>query len=105
MDNMQMLENLKNLDLFFDGVGFDEETKKDHLARIMTIILASVSEKLDQVTELKDKTDSPEIESLNDFYDYYEQYIDRSTIDKVIEEESQKAFTGYVSAISDKLPK
>jgi len=100
-----MLENLKSLDLFFDEVGFDEETKKDHLGRIMTIILASVSEKLDQATELKDKTDFPEMKSLNDFYSYYEKYIDRSTIDKVIEEESHKAFSGYISAIADKLPK
>jgi len=104
MDNQQAIENVKDLNLLFDTLGFDEETKKDHLARIMKIILASVSERLDKATSLKEKAEFPEMESFKDFYDYYEQYIDRATIDKVIEEESLKAFTGYFTAINEKLP-
>ena len=105
MNNEQVLQNLENLDLLFKTLGFDEKTKKDHMGRIMKIIFASASEKLDQATELKDKAEFPEMESLEDFYNYYEQYVDRATISKVIEEETNKAFTEYFATINNQLPK
>lgn len=105
MDNKQILENLKNLGLFFETIGFDDKIKKDHLERIMKIVFASVAEKLDKATAMKEKTEFPEMKSLKDFYDYYEQYINKATIDKIIEEETYNSFSGYFKAITDQLPK
>lgn len=105
MDDQQKIENVKDLNLLFETLGFDDATKNDHLSRIMTIILASVSEKLDKATEFKDKAELPMMKSFKDFYDYYEQYVDRATIDKIIEEESLNAFSGYFKTIADQLPK
>ncbi len=105
MDTKQPLENIKDLNLFFDAIGFDEKTKANHLGRIMTIILASVSEKLDRVTTSKDSVELPAMESIDDFYDHYAQHVDRATINKIIEEETYKAFAGYFGAIANQLPK
>lgn len=105
MDDKQIVENLQNLNLFFESVGFDEKTKKDHLERIMRIVFVSVAEKLDKATFQKDKAELPEMKSLKDFYDYYEQHIDKATIDKVIGEETYNAFSGYLKSIADQLPK
>jgi hypothetical protein len=105
MDNAQISENLKDLNLFFDSIGFDEKTKKDHLERIMRIIIVSVAEKLEKATGFHEKSEFPEMKSVNDFYDYYEQYIDRETIAKVIEEETHRQFTEYIDVIREQLPK
>jgi hypothetical protein len=104
MDNKQSLQNLKDINLLFETIGFDDKTKKDHLSRIMTIIFAAVAEKLDQATALKEKAEFPEMKSLKDFYDYYGQYTDQATIDKIINEETFKSFSEYFKAIAEKLP-
>ena len=105
MDNKQTLENLKDLNLIFETIGFNDKTKKDHLERIMKIVFVSVAKKLDQATAMKDKTEFPEMKSLKDFYDYYGQYIDKTIIDKIVEEETYKSFSGYFKTITDQLPK
>lgn len=99
------LKNLEDLNLFFEAIGFDDKTKKDHLERITKIIFASVAEKLDRATEFKDKAEFPEMKSIEYFYDYYEQYIDKATIEKIIEEETHRQFSEYFEVIKDQLPK
>jgi len=103
MENKKITEKIEELNLFFDSVGFDEKTKDDHIQRIMKIIIASVSIKLDQTNTQKNEVEISEIKSPEDFYAYYEKYIDRSTIDKIIEEESYKAFSEYFKVISDQI--
>lgn len=105
MDNMQISNKINDINLFFEIIGFDETTKADHLGRIMTIILAAVSKKLDMFTALKEKAVFPKMESFKDFYDYYERYTDRATIDKIIEEETHKVFAGYLEEIASQLSK
>lgn len=102
MDNKQALENSKYLNSLFESLNFDEETKTEHFGKIMTIIFASASEKLDKMN-MSEKAELPEMNSLEDFYGYYGQYIDKDLINKIIEEETEKAFNGYFSAINDKL--
>ncbi len=104
MNNKQALENLKDLNLFFDSIGFDDKTKKDHIERITKIIFASVAEKLEKATEFKEKEEFPEMQSVEDFYNYYEQYIDRTVIEKIIKEESHRQFAEYLEAIQTQLP-
>lgn len=105
MNNKQTEENLNELNLIFEVLGFTDTERKDHIARIMAVIFASASAKLDKVIQVRDKTDFPEMTSLEDFYNYYGQYVDREMIDKVIKEGGFKSFTGYFSAIADQLPK
>lgn len=105
MDNKQIIQSLKDLNLFFKTVGFDDKTKKDHIERIMKIVFVSVAEKLDKAIGMKEKAEFLEMKSLKDFYDYYERYIDRATIDKIVGEEIYNSFSGYFKTIADELPK
>jgi len=104
MDNKQLVENFEDMNLFLESVGIDEKTKEDHFNRLGKVILASVAEKLDQATSFKDKLDMPEIKSSDDFYVYFEKYIDRETISKIINEETQRVFGEYFKSIAEKLP-
>ena len=104
MDNQQAKEKIEDLNLFFETAGFTDEEKKDHMARMMTLVFAAVADNLDKVTAIKEKEPFPEMESPTDFYNYYEKYIDRATIDKVIEEETYKIFSEYFKAVADEMP-
>jgi Mn-dependent DtxR family transcriptional regulator len=105
MNNKKTLENLGDLDLFFESIGFDEKTKKEHIERITKIIFASVAEKLDKVVASNEKAEIPDIKSIQDFIDYYERYVNRKIIEKIIEEESAKQFAEYVDVIQKQLPR
>jgi hypothetical protein len=105
MDNNQAVKNLNDLNLLFETLGFDDKTKKDHLSRIMTIVFSSASDKIDKTIMSDEKVEFTEMKSFEDFYNYYERFVDRDTINKILEEETSNAFHGYFSAISDKLPK
>ncbi len=104
MENKKAEENLKKLNLLFETLGFDEETKKDHMERIMSLVFVSVSKKLDQMIVEERDSELPEMESFKDFYDYYEQYVDQDIINSVIEETAGKKFKEYFTAIAKSLP-
>ena len=105
MNNQQAIENVNDLNLIFEILGFDEENRKNHTTRIIAIIFASVSEKLDQTIKGNNKIDLPEMNSLEDFYNYYGQYVDKNTINKIIKEESLKSFSDYFKTIADQIAK
>lgn len=100
----QTKENLNYLNDFLHAVGFDDQTIENHFARLGKIIFVSVMEKLEPFVSAKE-ANLPEMKSFKDFYDYYEQYTDKSTIDRVIQEETFKVVSAYLKAISDQLPK
>ncbi len=99
MENKQAEKNLRDLNLLFETLGFDEKTKRDHLERLSTIIFVYASEKLDQMIIREKDLELPEMKSSEDFYNHYKKYINEEVISKVIEEITIKKFTEYFSAI------
>lgn len=105
MDNKQIAEKLEDLSIFYEVIGFDNKTIADHQERLWKLVFASVIKNLEKVIALKDKASLPEIKSIKDFFDYYEKYINRTIIEKIIQEETHKVFSGYFKTIGEQLPK
>jgi len=97
-------DKLEYLNDFLTTAGFDQKTIDDHFGRLAKIIFVNVMLSFDKITASDDKP-FPKMKSMEDFYKYYESYIDRSTIDKVIQEQTQKTVSGYLKTICDNLPK
>ncbi len=98
------MENLADMDIFLEAAGIDSKTKENHFERLLRIAFARTIENLNKVTGVNDMQ-APEMNSLDEFFDYYTQYVDRDTINKIIQEETQKVFNGYFNAIGGKLLK
>lgn len=101
----KIANNLEDLNMFFEAIGFDKKTIEDHFQRLGKLIFISVGENLEKISAFKEKGPMPEMKSFEDFIKYYEQYTDRATIEKIIQEETYKTFAGYFKAISENLPK
>jgi hypothetical protein len=99
MDDIKIKENIKALNDFLIKIGFTKEMIESDYKRLFTIIFSKTMEKL-QSFVVKDKVMTP-IESIEDFYKYYEgTSVDKETINKILQEETQKIFTGYLKVVS-----
>lgn len=99
-------ENLEYLNDFLHTIGLDNKTIEEHFSRLGKIIFASVIQRLEsEIGSKKDKKSLPEMKSLEDFYNYYGSYLDKSIIDKMIERQTHEIVFGYLKAIGDQLPK
>lgn len=107
MDAKAIKENLEYLNDFLHTIGLlDDKTIEEHFTRMAKIVFASVIQRLEsEIGSKKDKKPLPEMKSLEDFYNYYGSYLDKSVIDKMIEGQTYEIVSGYLKAMGKQLPK
>ena len=103
MDNTKVKENLKYLNDFLNKVGFDQKIIDEDFSRLFKIIFVHVMQKLEPLIPA-DKP-IPKMESIHDFYKFYGSFMDKTLIDKILQEETNKTISGYLNTILEQLPK
>lgn len=99
------IENpIQKINDFLKVIGFSDEKIAEHHQRLNKLILTSIADDLDKLSALKDKEPFPSgLKSIDDFFSYYEKYVDKEIIAKIVQEKYYKFYSGYISAMDEKL--
>ena len=104
-NNETTTENpIQKINDFLKLIGFSDEKIVEHHQRLNKLILISIADDLDKLAAFKDKKPFPEkLDSLNDFFAYYEQYVDKETITKIVQEKYYKFYSEYIGEMDKPL--
>ena len=103
MDNTKIKENAEYLRDFLTTIGFDQKMIEEDLNRLAKIVFVSAMQKFQPLIP-KDQTLS-KMESIQDFYKFYEPFVGKAVIDKILEEETERTVSDYLKAVTDQLPR
>lgn len=101
----KIIENpIETLNAFLKFIGFDDKTIAEHHQRLAKLIFTSIADDLDTLSEFKEKESFPsELKSIDDFFGYYEKYVDKETIKKIVAEKYKKFYSEYIESITKPL--
>ena len=92
------------LNEFLKFIGFDDGKIAEHHQRLQKLIFTAIADDLDKLSEFKEKEPFPsELKLIDDFFGYYEKYIDKEIIKKVVAEKYKKFYFEYLKSITKPL--
>lgn len=95
---------LQKINDFLRLIGFDDKKIAEHHQRLNKLIYISIADDLDKLSVLKNEEPFPlKLKSMDDFFKYYEKYLSKELIAKIVQEKYYKFYSGYIGAIDEKL--
>lgn len=105
-DNIETIKEnpIQKINDFLKLIGFSDEKIAEHHQRLNKLILTSIADDLDKLSAFKEKEPFPkELKSLDGFFGYYEKYVDKEIIAKIVREKYYKFYSEYIGAMADKI--
>lgn len=105
INNQAIEENsINQIEDILRMIGLSEAEIAEHQEELWRQSLISITDDLNKLSAHKDKEPFPtELKSLDDFFEYYEKYVDRELIKKIISENIQKVYSEYIGQIVNEL--
>jgi len=95
---------IQKINDFLKLIGFDDKKIAEHHQHLNKLIFTSIADDLDKLSVLKDKDPFPsKLSSIDDFFNYYEKYVAKEIIEKIVKEKYFKFYSGYISSMDNKL--
>lgn len=85
-------------------IGLDDIEIAKHQDALLKLSFMLITDDLNKISAFKDKEPFPtELKSWGDLFEYYEKYIDREMIKKIVTENVQKVYSEYLKPIVKEL--
>lgn len=95
---------IQKINDFLKLIGFSDEKIAEHHQRLNKLIFIAIADDLDKISEFKDKEPFPtELKSIDDFFGYYEKYVDKEIIAKIVQEKYYKFYSEYIGTMDKSL--
>lgn len=103
--NQIIEENLINqMEDILRMIGLSEAEIAKHQEILLKKLFISITDDLNKLSVFKDKEPFPiDLKSIDDFFEYYEKYVDKKVIKNIIIENTQKIYSEYLDPIVKEL--